>query len=91
MAGLLNELVSGVVDSALKEILKKSGTRSTGKRTKRRSTAGTGSKTTRRRTRKSAGGLLAEIVEAALKPARKQVSRRKSSVSRSKTKRRTAR
>ena len=39
MAGLFNELVSGVVDSALKEILKKTGAKSTSKRKKRRSSS----------------------------------------------------
>ncbi|QRM55640.1 hypothetical protein [Sinorhizobium sp. BG8] len=76
MAGLLDELVSGVVDSALKEILRKSGVRKT--RTNR---------TRRKSTKSKSGGLLADIVEAALvktkKPPRKQVSRRKSAASRS--------
>ena len=66
MAGLFNELVSGVVDSALKEILKKTGAKSTSKRKKRRSTTTTKTRTPRRSTRKASGGLLAEIGEAAL-------------------------
>ncbi|OCP03427.1 MULTISPECIES: hypothetical protein [unclassified Ensifer] len=81
MADLIKELVSGVVDSALKEILKKTGVKRTStKRTKRRT-----------RTASSGGGILADILEAAIrKPAKKQVSRRKTSAARSKTRRRTA-
>ena len=81
MADLIKELVSGVVDAALKEVLKKTGVRkSPTKHTQR--------KTTTRK--KASGGLLADIVEAALgkekKPARKprkQVSRRRTAASRS--------
>ena len=81
MAGLLDELVSGVVDAALKEVLKKTGVRkATTRRTRR--------KTTTRK--KASGGLLGDILEAALKPEkktakrpRKQVSRRKTAASRS--------
>ena len=81
MAGLLDELVSGVVDAALKEVLKKTGVRkTTTKRTRR--------KTTTRK--KASGGILGDILEAALKPEkktakrpRKQVSRRRTAASRS--------
>ena len=81
MAGLLDELVSGVVDAALKEVLKKTGVRkTTTKRTRR--------KTTTRK--KASGGILGDIIEAALKPEkktakrpRKQVSRRRTAASRS--------
>ena len=81
MAGLLDELVSGVVDAALKEVLKKTGVRKTTAKRARRKT------TTRK---KASGGILGDIIEAALKPAkktakrpRKQVSRRRSAASRS--------
>ena len=81
MAGLIDELVSGVVDAALKEVLKKTGVRKTPTRRARRKT------TTRK---KASGGILGDIIEAALKPAkkatrrpRKQVSRRRSAASRS--------
>jgi hypothetical protein len=81
MAGLLDELVSGVVDAALKEVLKKTGVRKAATRRTRRKT------TTRK---KASGGLLGDILEAALKPEkkaakrpRKQVSRRKTAASRS--------
>ncbi|MBZ7921816.1 hypothetical protein AB4Z34_22655 [Ensifer sp. 2YAB10] len=80
MADLIKELVSGVVDSALREILKKTGVKRTStKRTKRRA------RTT------SGGGILGDILEAAVsKPAKKQVSRRRTAAARSKTRRRTA-
>lgn len=81
MADLIKELVSGVVDSALKEILKKTGARRTAtRRTKRRT-----SKTP------ATGGILAEIIEAAIRrPAKKQLSRRRTAASRSKVRRRSA-
>ena len=76
MADLIKDLVSGVVDAALKEVLKKTGVRSTSTRRTRR--------------RKASGGLLADVIEAVLKPekkparrARKQVSRRRTAASRS--------
>lgn len=67
MAGLLQELVSGVVDAALKEVLKKTGVRktTTTKRTRRKTTAA----------KKASGGLLGDIIEAALKPARNTAKR----------------
>ena len=81
MADLLKELVSGVVDAALKEVLKKTGVRKSPTKRARRKT------TTRK---KSTGGILGDIIEAALKPAtktakrpRKQVSRRRTAASRS--------
>lgn len=82
MAGLLDELVSGVVDAALKEVLKKTGLRktTTTKRTRRKATT----------RKKASGGILGDIIEAALKPEkktakrpRKQVSRRRTAASRS--------
>ena len=83
MAGLLDELVSGVVDAALKEVLKKTGVRkSPTRRTRRKATT---------TPKKASGGILGDIIEAVLKPARKkpvrrprkQVSRRKTTASRS--------
>ena len=62
MADLLKELVSGVVDAALKEVLKKTGVRKTAtKRTRRKATT----------RKKASGGILGDIIEAALKPAKK--------------------
>jgi hypothetical protein len=80
VADLIKELVSGVVDSALKEILKKTGVKRTA------------TKRTKRRTRKAAtGGILGDILEAAIgKPAKKQVSRRRTAGARSKVRRRSA-
>ncbi|MGH6808961.1 MAG: hypothetical protein ACREEJ_19285 [Ensifer adhaerens] len=77
MADLIKELVSGVVDSALKEILKKTGVKRTA---------------TKRRTRKAAtGGILGDILDAAIgRPAKKQVSRRRTASARSKARRRSA-
>ncbi|WPE20119.1 hypothetical protein ShzoTeo12_13020 [Shinella zoogloeoides] len=76
VADLIKDLVSGVVDAALKEVLKKTGVRS--------------ASTRRTRRRKASGGLLADVIEAVLKPekkpaprARKQVSRRRTAASRS--------
>ena len=82
MAGLLDQIVSGVVDAALKEVLKKTGVRkATTKRTRRKTTT----------SKKASGGLLGDIIEAVLKPEkktvakrpRKQVSRRRTAASRS--------
>jgi hypothetical protein len=70
---IINDLVGGVVDSVLKEILKK--------------TTGT-----RKRARRRKGALTAterlEKIEKLLKPARKQISRKRSVSARSKARRR---
>lgn len=76
MAGLLDELVSGVVDAALKEVLKKTGVRKTTTKRARRKT------TTRKKT---SGGILGDIIEAALKPEKKPVKRTRKQVSRRRT------
>ena len=71
---VINDLVGGVVDSVLKEILKK--------------TTGTGRRTRRRKRTLTATERLSRI-EKLLKPApKKQVSKRRTSRSRSKVKRR---
>jgi len=77
MAGVVEEFISGIVSSALKEVLTKSGVRKATRRTRRRTT------------KAKSGGLLADIVEAAIrsKPTRKQVSRRRSAAARSKQRR----
>jgi hypothetical protein len=64
---IVGDLVNGVVDSALKEILKK--TTGSGKRSRRRRSSGS-------------GGILGEI-EKLVKPARQQASRKKSTRTRS--------
>jgi hypothetical protein len=70
---VIGDLVQGAVDSALKEILRK--------------TMGTGKRARRRRRTTIASGTLREI-EKLLKPARKQVSRRKTTLTRSQAQRR---
>jgi hypothetical protein len=70
---VLGELVEGVVESALREIFKKAS--GTGRRARRRKRTLTASERLRR-------------IEKMLKPARKQVSRKRTVRSRSKTRRR---
>lgn len=84
MARLISDFVSAVVDSAVKEVLKKTGI------------AKTATKRTKGKTAKTkSGGLLADILDAALertpakKPARKQTSGRKTAAAGTKTRRRT--
>jgi hypothetical protein len=72
MAGLVDELVSGVVKSVLKEILKKTGSRATTKRQKRQARSST------------TGRFKKATVKRAVRPAKKQVSRRRTAASRSK-------
>jgi hypothetical protein len=72
---IVGDLVQGVVDSALKEILKK--TTGTGKRVRRRKRAAAG-----------ASGTLRRQIEELLKPHKKQVSRRKTAQTRSKAQQR---
>ncbi len=72
---IVGDLVQGVVDSALKEILRK--TTGSSKRTRRR----------RRATTSISTSTLREL-EKLLKPARKQVSRKKTTATRSKTQKR---
>jgi hypothetical protein len=70
---VVGDLVEGVVDSAFKEILRKM--------------TGTGKRARRKRRTTIASGTLREI-EKLLKPARKQVSRRKTTLTRSQAQRR---
>ncbi|MEO5324228.1 hypothetical protein PV773_12985 [Mesorhizobium sp. CC13] len=71
---LLSDLVEGVVDGALRDILRK--TSSTSKRTRRRKrTASSGSATLRQ-------------IEKLLRPAKKQTSRKRTTRARSKVRRR---
>jgi hypothetical protein len=72
MANLMKDLVSGVVESVLKEILKKAGGTTATKRQKRQ-------------TRSATTGRFKKAPAAKAKPAKKQVSRRKTAASRSKT------
>ena len=93
MAGLMDQLISGVIKSAMGEILKKGlGKSTTTKRTKRKisKAAASDSQTSSRATnrRKKAGCEAGSgSADAAVRTiARKQVSRRKTSASRSKAK-----
>ncbi|APO74973.1 hypothetical protein AM571_CH02164 [Rhizobium etli 8C-3] len=70
MADIMKELVSGVVETVLREILKKTAVRNTTKRKKRK-------------TRSSTTGRFTRTASAAIKPARKQVSKRRTATSRS--------
>ena len=72
MAGLMNELISGVVDSVLKEILKKAHGRIATKRQRRQARSAT------------TGRFKNASVKTAAKPAKKQVSRRRTAAARSK-------
>ncbi len=70
MASLITDLVSGIVETALKEILKKTG--ATPKRKKRQARSAT------------TGKFVRKVKTATAKPARKQVSRRRTAAGRSK-------
>ncbi|WP_455873217.1 hypothetical protein [Rhizobium yanglingense] len=70
MADIVKELVSGIVETVLKEILKKTALRTTTKRKKRQ-------------TRSSTTGRFARTGSTANKPARKQVSKRRTATARS--------
>lgn len=82
MSKIVDQFISGVVKGAMSEILKKTGVRQT-RRTKRRAKASTS----------VAGGILGGILEAALgkkttrttkaRPAKKQVSKRRTAAARS--------
>lgn len=94
MAGVMDTLISGIVKSAMSEILKKTGVKpsTTTKRTKRktRSTSSspstTSTRTGKRKPTASGGG--SSAAGAGRAPARKQVSKRRTNAARSKTRRR---
>lgn len=93
MSGVMDTLISGIVKSAMSEILKKTGVKSTTtKRTKRKArTSSTASKTTSSRKRKPAGtsGTSGRGAPGTVSrtPAKKQVSKRRTNATRSKAKR----
>lgn len=97
MSNVMDAVISGIVKSAVSEILKKSGLKPTAtKRTKRKtrsSTASTSSRKTRRAVEKSGSGSGSAGRNArdpdAPTVAKKQVSKRRTSAARSKTKRRS--
>lgn len=73
MPGLINELVTGIVESALNELLKKSHGRTTTKRKRRQTRSATSGRVMKTPSRTRAA-----------KPAKRQVSRRRTAASRSK-------
>lgn len=96
MSGIMDTLISGIVKSAMAEILKKTGVKaSTTKRTKRKTRAAAPSTTTRKTAsakRKSTSAKPSSGAGAfgtGSKPAKKQVSKRRTSTARSKVRRRT--
>lgn len=96
MSGVMDTLISGIVKSAMSEILKKTGIKSTTtKRTKRKTRSTSAPKTTssRAKTRKAGpvsgvSGRGSRATGTASSPAKKQVSKRRTSLARSKSKRR---
>ena len=94
MAGVMDTLISGIIKSAMSEILKKTGVKATTtKRTKRktRSTSNSPSTTSSRaRKRKpAAGGGGSSGAGIGRAPATKQVSKRRTNSARSKARRRS--
>ena len=71
MADLIKEIITGVVENVVKELLKKSHGRTTTKRKKRQ-------------TRSASTGRFVKKTSRTPRPARKQVSRRRTAASRSK-------
>ncbi|MCC2610061.1 hypothetical protein [Neorhizobium petrolearium] len=71
MPNLINEIVTGIVESAMKELLGKSHGRTSTKRKKRQTRSATSGRFVRKTTARTA------------KPAKKQVSRRRTTASRS--------
>lgn len=96
MSGMMDTLISGIVKSAMGEILRKTGIKSPStKRTKRKTRTTTTAATTASRARKrkagptsGVGGRGAKAAGAATTPAKKQVSKRRTSTARSKVRRR---
>ena len=89
MSGVMDTLISGIVKSAMNEILKKSGAKATAtKRTKRKTrSTSSPSPTSRSKTRK-AGPVSGASGRGARAPAKKQVSKRRTNSARSKARRR---
>jgi hypothetical protein len=96
MSGVVDTLISGIVKSAMSEILKKTGVKrsTTAKRTKRRTKTAATPSSSRSKTRKAgpvsgSSGRGSRASAATGRPAKKQVSRRKTNAARSRAKRRT--
>ena len=89
MSGVMDTLISGIVKSAMNELLKKTGIRTTTtKRTKRKAKSASSTTTSRSKSRK-AGPVSGSSGSGAraVTPAKKQVSKRRTSSARSKAKR----
>jgi hypothetical protein len=95
MSGLMDTLISGIVKSAMSEILRKTGVKSsTTKRTKRKTRSPSAPPTTSSRKRKpgpvsGSSGRGARATGTVRTPAKKQVSKRRTNTARSKTRRRS--
>lgn len=96
MAGMMDTLISGIVKSAMGEILKKTGIKApTTKRTKRKTKAATSESTSTSRAKKrkagptsGTGGRGARATGTMKAAPKKQVSKRRTSTARSKVRRR---
>lgn len=96
MAGVMDTLISGIVKSAMNEILKKTGVKATTTKRAKRKTRNTSTpSTTSSRTRKRKAGPIAGSSGRGSRstgtvgaPPKKQVSKRRTSTARSKTRRR---
>ena len=97
MSGVMDTLISGIVKSAMSEILKKTGVKSTTtKRTKRKTRNTSSPSTTSSRAKKRKAGPVSgstgrgsSSTGTVRAPAKKQVSKRRTNTARSKAKRRT--
>lgn len=93
MSGVMDTLISGIVKSAMNEILKKSGVKSSAtKRTKRKARTAAPSPTSGNKKRKAGpvsgtGGRGSRATGTTRTPPKKQVSKRRTSAARSKTRR----
>lgn len=96
MSGVMDTLISGIVKSAMNEILKKSGVKSTTtKRTKRKTRSATSPSTSSSRSKKRKAGPVSgssgrgsRATGTVRTPAKKQVSKRRTNSARSKARRR---
>lgn len=95
MSGVMDTLISGIVKSAMNEILKKTGVKpsTTSKRTKRKTRSTSSTSTTSSRSGKRKAGPVSGSSGRGSRsttsaPAKKQVSKRRTNIGRSKAKRR---
>ena len=94
MTGVMDTLISGIVKSAMSEILKKTGVKATTtKRTKRKTRSASSPSTTSSRVKKRKAGPVSGASgrgsrSTGVAPAKKQVSKRRTNTARSKARRR---